>query len=647
MLDKLKMSLRNIFIGEGIPKRQLSGFAKVYCMVIGATSTLVVFYTAFAGLFTSLVQNSLFLCPIIAITFMLYPARKTSSRVRPTIPDWIFSLLSMAVLFWTLPNVPRLNGRMWYASPVLPWDIIFGVILILLVLEACRRTVGVIVEGLVGIFILYAFLGPYVPGLLTHRGMTFSKFIDNLCLTTEGIYGSLTGICATTIFAFIAFGVFLQATGGDKCFMNLAFSLAGKKPGGPAKVAVLSSGMMGMISGSNVANVVTTGSVTIPMMKKIGYAPHEAGAVEACASTGGLIMPPVMGAGAFLMAEYLGVPLVSILKVAFLPAVLFYATIWFFIDKKARKKGLVGMDEVPSTREALKEAVWVFGPIALLMVLILMEFSANLSAVFTCIAMVILSFFRKEYRMTPKKMLKALEDCAISMTAIAGIIAAASILVAIINATGFMTKIMSLILNLSGGNPILVVLIILALSYIMGMGMPVTSCYVILVSLGAAAMTAVGFEPINTHMLIFWCTCLGSVTPPVCVAAFVAAQVAQADPMKTGFSSLKMGSSFYIIPCVFLISNFLTGTWYEIFAIFLIMGWGLYFMVIGIEGYQRQKTGVVFRVLSLAVFFACFFSVANFVPMYLRLILLAAGIAVGVFILLALSRRKSGEVVTA
>lgn len=635
MFSKIKTFLRNIFIGEGVPKRRLSGFARYYTMAIAIASTCVVIYTAFFGAFTSIVQNTIFLCSIFAITFMLYPAGKKSDPDKPSVLDWIFSLTALAIMVWTLMNVGRLTARMWYASPVLTLDYVFGIALIVLSLEACRRTVGVIVEGLVCLFIAYAFLGPYVPGMMTHRGMTLKKFIDCLCLTTEGIYGSLTGISATTIFSFIAFGVFLQATGGDKCFMNLALSLAGKKPGGPAKVACLSSGMMGMISGSNVANVVTTGSVTIPLMKSIGYKPEEAAAVEACASTGGLIMPPVMGAGAFLMAEYLGVPLVSILKVAFLPALLFYCAVWFFIDVIAKKSGMKGMEEVPDVKKSLKDSVWVAFPVILLLLLIFMNYSANLSAISTCVAMVAVSFVRgRDFWMTPKKILKALEDCAISMTAIAGIIAGASILVALINATGFMTKIMSLILSISGGSPVIVVLIIMLLSYIMGMGLPVTSCYVILVSLGAAAMNAVGFGLLETHMFIFWSTCLGSVTPPVCVAAFVAAQVAQADPMKTGFTSLKMGSCFYIVPTFFLISNFLSGSWFEIFLIFLVLLFGIYFMVVGIEGFCGKKLNAVWRIAALLTFFLAAGAATRLLPVPARLICAALEIACGAAILL-------------
>jgi len=325
-------------ISEGSRRRNLKGMPRVIAFILGFSLTIITFYTAFQGTFLPMIQRGLHLCILLALSFLWYPATKNSNKNKPSFLDYICAAISIFILFWTIINNQRFVLRIPYYSPMTIIDIVTGTTLVILTLEAGRRTLGLILTILTGIFILYGFAGPYLPGMLVHPGMSISKFIDQLYLTAEGMFSGLMGLSATVLFMFVAFGTFLQGTGADKFYINLCLAISGKSPGGPAKVAVISSGLMGTITGSTIANVVTTGNLTIPLMKKTGYLPHEAGAIETAASAAGIIMPPIMGCSAFIMAEILGIRYFDIVKVAFIPALLFYLTVWFFVDKKQERK---------------------------------------------------------------------------------------------------------------------------------------------------------------------------------------------------------------------------------------------------------------------------------------------------------------------
>lgn len=641
---RVKRAIMVLLDSEGVSKRELSGFFRVCSMVIGAALTLLVFYTAFNGVFANLIQNSIVLCGLLALTFMWYPACKLSPKHRPSVIDITLSALALVVMIWTVYSQPRFEMRIPLVSDIFTFDKFAGVVLVCLVLEACRRTAGIIVTCIAGLAIWYAFAGPVFDSMLRHPGFDFDKFIDVLYLTTEGVFGSLVGMIASVLYGFISFGVLLQATGGDKYFMDIALSLAGKRAGGPAKVAVVGSCLMGMISGSSVANIVTTGSVTIPMMKNIGYKPEEAGAVEACASSGGQIMPPIMGAGAFLMADYLGVSFFTVASVSLAPAVLFYLGLWFFNDKIAKKRGLKGLDEVPSFFESIKNSVHMWVPIAVLIAMCMMKFSPFYSAAMCTIFVFVAAMLKERSTRLAKRIFHIMESCAISMTSIAGIIAAAAVIVAIISQTGLMIKSTSIILTLSGGKMVLTILILLAISYVMGMGLPVTSCYVILAALGVPALVKCGAPAIGAHLMLFWSSMVAGITPPVCVAAYVAANVAKADPMRTGFQSLKMGSLFYLVPLTFLYSNILTGHPLEIFAIFAALALGIYFYVVAIEGFMLIKINIVERLAALLIFLLLFASIFNGVSHPHRVAMIGTSLVMSAFMFLRQRRHTQQSI---
>lgn len=623
---------------EGMPKRELRGGFRSFSIFLGSMISLIVFYTAFNGVFANLIQNSMVLCVLLTLCFLWYPAAHYSPKDRPSFIDCVLVILSLAVMFWTLFHQPRFEMRIPLVSEILLLDKIAGVILIILVLECCRRTAGMVVTAIACVAIWYAFAGPSFNSMFKHPGFNFDKFIDVLYLTTEGVFGSLVGMVASVLFGFISFGVFMASTGGDKYFMDIALSLAGKQPGGPAKVAVVASGLMGMISGSSVANIVTTGSVTIPLMKSIGYKPEEAGAVEACASSGGQIMPPVMGAGAFLMADYLGITIFNVACIAFLPAVLFYLGLWWFNDKVARKRGLKGMKEVPRVKDAIINSMHMWIPIFVLIAMCTMKFSPFYSAVVCTFFVFVFAMAKERSWRLLKNIFIILEGCAVSMVSIAGILAAAAIIVAIISQTGLMVKSTSIILAFARGTLFLTVIILLVISYFMGMGLPVTSCYVILASLGVSALVKCGVPAIGAHLMLFWSSMVAGITPPVCVAAFVAANVAKADAMKTGFQSLKMGSLFYLIPITFLKSDFLTGGFPVAVVIFAILCVSTYHYVAMIEGYMLHKLNLIERVASGFTFVGSFLSVLNIYSMHTRSTMLV--ISIIIFAVLQITQRK-------
>ena len=519
--------------------------------------------------------------------------------------------------------------RMPYVSEVLLPDKIAGLVLVALVLESCRRTVGVIVTIIALFFIGYGFFGPYMPGVFVHPGLSLNKFVDAMYMTTNGLFGSLVSMCATIIFAFISFGVFLQGTGGEKYFIDMALALAGKRPGGPAKVAILGSGSMGMISGSTIANIVTTGALTIPLMKRLGFRPSQAGAIEAVASSGGQVMPPIMGVGAFLIADAVGISFVEVAIVSLAPAVLFYIALWFFIDKLAKRQRLTGLEEVPRFWPTAAKSIHMLVPIAVLIGMSILKFTPFYAAVVSTILIYLMAFLHKDNRVSFKKFFLILQKCSLAMTSIIGVVAAAAVIVSIIDITGLMIKFTSIILSFSGGNIVLIILILIVVSYVMGMGLPVTSCYIIISALGVPALIQAGTSDIGAHLMIFWFAMLAGITPPVCVSAYVAAKVAEADPMKTGLNALKMGSMFYIIPMLFLFSNILTGSFLEISVISIVVAISFYFLTSGLEGYIVEDLSVFERLVSLAVFSLLFVSTFTQVPMPTKIVMVVCGLAIG------------------
>ncbi len=562
---------------EPIPEQSTSlerATARVV-MVLAVSLSLYQLYTAGITALTALVQRSIHLGAILSLTFLLKPAFKKVSKARLNfwvLLDWCLVAAAVCCTAYIGFNLTAIFERQgdWLTS-----DRVVSIVGTLLVLEACRRVIGLIMTGICVVAMLYAYFGPYMPELIIHKGYSVERIATTLWLTTEGIFGLPIGVAATFVFVFVLFGAFLETTGGGAFFIDLAYALTGRFSGGPAKTAVVASGFMGSVSGSAVGNVVATGSFTIPMMKKVGYRPHVAGAIEAAASTGGQLMPPIMGAGAFLMAEFTNTSYLTIIKVALVPAIMYYLTVLLFVHFEAKKFGLEGQprENLPRILQVIKDGIHFIIPVGILVYVLMANYSpmmAGFVAVVSTVAASVLAnavrwqvanahlaagdagrrsasdFLKGELRST----LKALENGAVSAIMVSVACAAAGIIVGMVTLTGMGLKFSSLVLDLSLGIKALAILLIGAASLVLGMGLPVTASYIVLATLAGPALLDMGVPLLVSHMIVFWYSQDANVTPPVSLASFAGAGVAGANPMRTAFTSWKLAKGLYIIPLV-------------------------------------------------------------------------------------------------
>ena len=509
-------------------------------------------YTAGFGFFHVMIQRPIHAGFAVALTFLTYPLVKKLAKDKFRLADFTLFILTCVTVIYLLFNFERINGRMEFVDPVSAYDVIFCLILVLAVLEACRRVAGIFLSTVAFVFIIYGFMGPHLPGELYHSGMSLKTFTDLQFLTNGGLFGIPTGVSAEVVFYFVLFAAFLQESGGGQFFIDLATRVAGRMKGGPAKAAVVASSMMGTINGSAVANVVSTGVFTIPLMKKIGYSPRFAAAVEAVASTGGQIMPPIMGAGAFVMADITGIPYLKIVVAAAIPAVLYYLGLFLMVDFQARKLGLraVSKEDMPSNTSILARIQLII-PLLILVYVMVTGFTVTMGAFLATLSTVFISWFKKDTRITPRRFVKALEGGGKKAIAVAIPCAAASIIVGMIIYTGLGLKLSRLIIVLSGGKLLPALLLVMVACIILGMGMPTTSAYIMTSVLMAPALQELGLAPIVAHLFIFYFSILSMITPPVALASFAAAGIAESDSTKTGIDAFKLSFAAFLIPFAF------------------------------------------------------------------------------------------------
>ena len=510
-------------------------------------------YTAIFGVLDAHLQRTIDLCFGLVLIYLLYPARKSWSRKKMNPLDAILAVLSVVATMYLVINYKELVTR---AGMNTPTDIVIGVIGVLLVFEATRRTVGWPMLTVALVFLAYAFLGPYMPGILAHRGVSFDELVSHLYFTTEGIFGVPMGVSSTFIFLFILFGAYLDATGLGKFFIDFANALAGWAVGGPAKVAVLSSGLMGTVSGSSVANVAGTGSFTIPMMKKLGYRPSFAGAVEAAASTGGQLMPPVMGAAAFLMAEFVGVPYIDVVKAAVIPALLYYTGIWLSVHYEAKKYGLKGTprEELPKFGPLLKEKGHLAFPLIVIVYLLVTGYTPMRAALYAIGLTIVCACLRKNTRITFKQFVDGLIVGAQSVLGVLIACASAGIIIGVVTKTGVGLKLATALLDLAGGQMLPAMFFTMITSLILGMGVPTTANYVITSTIAAPALVQMKVPVLAAHMFAFYFGIVADVTPPVALAAYAGAGIAGANPMKTGVTAAKLAIAAFVVPYIFVLA---------------------------------------------------------------------------------------------
>lgn len=534
--------------------RKLKGFFGWIAFLGLLSFSLFQLYTGIFGQLTAQLQRSIHLGFALALIFLLFPARKKNLKKNKVAwYDVLLALIAIAVgAYWPL-MIDELVMRVGRLTEL---DFYIGLAGVLLVLEATRRTVGLPIMVIASLFMIYGLFGPYMPGFLAHRGLDLTRLIQTMFYTTEGIFGTPLGVSSTFIFLFLLFGSFLVKTGVGEYFNDLAVAIAGRRIGGPAKVAIFSSALQGTISGSSVANVVTSGAFTIPMMKRLGYKKEFAGAVEAASSTGGQLMPPVMGAAAFLMVEFIGgISYWEIAKAAAIPAILYFTGIWIMTHFEAKRLGLRGLtkEEMPDRKEIIKD-LYLLLPIIAVLILMMTGMSVMRAALWSILLTVVLSGVRKKTRLGLKDILDALADGARTALGVAAATAAAGIIVGVVTKTGLGLKLANGLLDLSGGDLLLTLFFTMIASLILGMGAPTTANYVITSTIAAPAIILLGVPDLSAHLFVFYFGIIADITPPVALAAFAAAAVSGGEPIKTGIDSSKLAIAAFIIPYMFVLS---------------------------------------------------------------------------------------------
>jgi len=578
-------------IGEGMgKKRTLQGLSASGVRLFAAVFSLFYLYTTFFGLISQETHVGFYFLGTFILSFTLFGARNRSPQTRISAVDTLLILGMVTVIIYYITEFPTLADRM--GGPIRTIDAVFGWFIILLSLEMARRTVGNVIPC-IGIFLLiYAYFGPYFPLGLGHSGFSLPRIAESLFLSGDGILGMLTNIFASYILIFVILGSFMEVSGCGKVFVDLAYAVTGRRTGGPGLASVITSALFGTVSGSAVANVVVDGVYTIPLMKRMGYPAHFAGAVEAAASTGGQFMPPVMGAAAFLLAEISGTPYVQVIKIAAIPACLYFASVGVIIYLEAVKRGLRGMpaSELPQFTELMK-GIHLLLPIPILIALLAMDITPFVAAFYTICATIIVSWFRTESRMGLSKIITALCEGARASLTVGSIVGVLGIVMGACSLTGLPNYFNQFVIFLSGGHLLFLIFLIIVAGLFIGMGLPTTPSYVMLVILAVPAMIKLGVAPLTAHLLAFWVAVQSNVTPPVALAAIAASAIAKSDPWKTGWTAMKLASWVYLMPFLFIYTSILNVGWNFNFILTVIdacialVAWGA-----ALEGYLFKET---------------------------------------------------------
>ena len=545
-------------------KRTLTGFWAHLVTVLAAGTTL--FHIAALTIFP--VDPWCFLATSVGLfcilTFILFPMLP-SGKNHVQIIDIVLSLIAVAMLVYLYTNSEDMYYRVGFAPTL--GDCLFGLGAVVLVLEMCRRLMGMFLPGICLVFLAYVFFGADLPGIWGHRGYSVARVLSTLS-SLDGIYGSAMAAAATYIILFVTFGAFLQKLGVGDLFINLSMAAAGSSRGGPAKMAVFASALLGMISGSSTGNVVTTGAFTIPLMKHVGFRPSIAGSVEAAASTGGQLMPPVMGAAAFVLAEATMTPYPQVCMAALLPAVLYFASIFFMVHLEAINEGLEGLpkSELPNFWSVLKSDWILLTPVAILIYAIVGSgLSVLLAAVLSIISAIIVSAIHRRSFMPPKDFLNALKEGTLGALQPSAACATAGIIIGIFTMTGLGQRLVVLILSYGGSSLLLCLLLIMVITLVLGTGLPTVPAYILTAAVGAPVLAQMGVPVLAAHMFVMYYATISTVTPPVAMAAYAAAGIAKANPTETGWAAFKMSFAAFIIPFMFVYDPHLMmqGTWYE------------------------------------------------------------------------------------
>ena len=562
-------------------------------------------YATLSGAITAQVLRATHLAFVQLLAFLLFPPTKNSPR--NTLPwyDIVLGLIGVACWLYIVVNFDSLVRRSGNNTPL---DVAVGIVGILVLFESCRRIVGFPIMIIAGSFIVFAFAGKYLPGFLHHRGYSLQRVVCHLFYNTEGIMGTPIGACSTFIVLFILFGALLEKTGIGHFFIDVCNALAGGASGGPAKVAVLSSALLGTVSGSSVSNTVGSGSFTIPMMKRLGYKGEFAGAVEAAASTGGQIMPPIMGAAAFLMAESLGLPYITIVKAAIVPAILYFTGIFITVHLEAKKLGLKGLpkDQLPRFMPLLLRKGYMILPLVVIIYFLCAGKTAVFAALMGIIACVLVGFGVSVSDLTHgrkpsfggKDIVEIMCTAARNIISVAIACGMAGIIIGIVTLTGLGLRLGNGLVMLAHGKLLLTLVFTMVASIILGMGAPTTANYLITSTITAGAIISLGIEPLAAHMFAFYFGIIADVTPPVALAAIAGAAIAKAKPMKTALNATKLAIGAFIIPYMFVYNSkmlMINASALSVVMIIITAILGMFGISVALEGYGFNNTGFFYN----------------------------------------------------
>jgi TRAP transporter 4TM/12TM fusion protein len=496
----------------------------------------------------------------LIVPLLLYKSWRRDREDRPTLLDLLLVLGATAsVVYWIAEH----EAMAYRAGDYTALDVAMGLIATVVAIEAARRVLGLDMALCAIVPVLYALFGNYLPFIVGHRGYSLRRIVEYVYLTSDGIFGIMAQVLAEFIIPFVAFGAFLERAGVAKFFIDISLASLGRIAGGPAQASVVSSALMGTISGSPIAETVTKGPITIPLMKRAGFPPHIAGAVEAAASTGAAIMPPVMGAGAFVMSEMTGIPYLEIIKVAAIPGILYFLSVGVMIYFESRKLGLRGLpaEELPQAREVWIRGWYLLLPIAVLIGTLIAGYSPQIAAFYGMASTIAVSWWRKETRMGPAEIWQALVQAGKNCLFVAALTGCVGVLIGVLSLTGIVIRFPYILVDLAGQSVLITVALIACATLVLGLPLPITATYLIVAVVAVPALAKLGVPTLSAHLLIFWLSLDSNITPPVALGPFAAAAIAQADPMKTGWSCFRFAKIIYVMPLLFVYTHILlTGT---------------------------------------------------------------------------------------
>ncbi len=594
------MSLADRLFATGA-SRKLSGAYARFAKPLGAAITLGIVATTTIWIVDLFAMTVVFLGAVLCLVFLSIGSSPSASTDRIPAIDVALAALSLATSGYLFLEIERITRRIALLDPLTPLDLFFGSALLALTLEATRRTVGLALTLIVLGFLAYNLWGHALPGVFGHGLIDYRHFLDILVFTTDGIFGVPVRVALTYVFLFGLFGAFLHRAGGGEFFFNAAAAVSGRTPGGPAKIAVVSSGLYGTISGSPTADVVTTGSVTIPMMKRLGYSGALAGGVEVAASTGGAILPPVMGSAAFLMAEFTGIAYQSIVVAAIVPALLYYLSVYFQVHLRSLKMGLQGVDPatIPPFASTLRKGGIFAIPFVVLVGALIAGYSPQYVAAFATVAIIVAATLHPATRLGLRDFYDVLADTTLRVAPAVGACAAAGLVVGGLTMTGLAAKFTDMIFLLTGKHALLSLVVAAAVVIVLGMGMPVPSVYILAAVLISPALTKIGLSTMAAHMFLLYFASLSAMTPPVAVAAFAAAPIAEANPLRIATTAVRLSIVAFLVPFAFAYSEevLLRGPLLGVVAHIAAAALAVVCLGLALEGYLRRALGMPLRLV--------------------------------------------------